>query len=372
MSDSLNSTNEQVQNTPGTAAQGAGTQGVAPQAIAPQGVAPQNAVPQGGAPQSAVSQNKAPQNPRGNFPASYERACGKPSDHWLPACIISSVLLIVGGGILQLFYMMFGIEYDFDNFAKSADASGITYQGFMFLMYFSFVGIWILTLIWMMIRRGERPLFRFMKLNERGNRFSWMLVALLTGFAANALCILGAAAFGNVNLEYASPEYHWILLIFLAVVIQSGAEELVCRGYLFFKLRRRYKNPWVAILVNTAIFTVMHFANGGLNIWSVLELITVGIFLSLLVHYFDSFWGAVLFHTGWNFTQNILFGLKNSGAEALYSVYRQTGESKSGFFYDNAFGVEGSPSSILVIGLLIVVMVVYIRAKDIKPVDYWE
>ncbi len=354
--------NKPMQPTPGSGAQDAGV----PNAEA------HGASFQSAASQPVMSQAAAPQPRKSTFPASYERACGMPSDHWLPASIIAAVLLIVGGGILQLLYLAFGIEANFDNLAKAADASGLSHQGFMFLMYFSFIGIWVMTLLWMLIRQKERPLYRFLRLNKKGNRIPWMLVGLMTGFAANALCILGAAALGSVELEYASPEYPWILLLFLAVLIQSGAEELVCRGYLFFKLRRRYKNPWVAILVNTALFTVLHFANGGINVWSVLDLIAVGILLSLLVHYFDSFWGAVFFHTGWNFTQNILFGLKNSGAEALYSVYRQTGESRDGFFYDSAFGVEGSPSSVMVIGLLIVVMLVYIRTKEIKPVDYWE
>ena len=43
---------------------------------------------------------------------------------------------------------------------------------------------------------------------------------------------------------------------------------------------------------------------------------------SLMVYYMDSLWCAFAVHTAWNFTQNILFGLPNSGINVPYSVFK--------------------------------------------------
>ena len=306
-----------------------------------------------------------------HFPAEYERATGKRSDHWLAACAITAALMIIGGGLPQLGYMAFGIVTDTDDMKQAVEASGISPQLYIFLMYASFAGIWILTLLRMACWKEDRPLFRFLRMKTGWRELLLIFTCLILGTAANTICVLGAVQTGEVTLEPGSWDAGWVFLLFVAVVIQSGAEELACRGYLFQKLRRRYRSPLVAVLINTGLFAVLHIFNGGMNLWALLNLLAVGLLLSLLVLYFDCFWGAVLLHAGWNFTQNILFGLKNSGNEAVYSVFREKGESHSGFFHDTGFGVEGSPGAVLVLIVLILIILFIIRRKQIKAVDHW-
>ena len=49
----------------------------------------------------------------------------------------------------------------------------------------------------------------------------------------------------------------------------------------------------------------------------------------------------------WNFTQDFIFGLPDSGKPAAVSIFNTT-VSSSSFFYDKDFGIEGSLMAILV------------------------
>ncbi|MBP5463332.1 MAG: hypothetical protein J6Y20_14595, partial [Lachnospiraceae bacterium] len=74
-------------------------------------------------------------------------------------------------------------------------------------------------------------------------------------------------------------------------------------------------------------------------------------------HYF----GTILFtcraHMMWNFTQDFLLGLPDSGKPAAVSVCSTTVKGSS-FFYDEAFGIEGSWMAILVNAACCVLVIV--------------
>jgi hypothetical protein len=48
-------------------------------------------------------------------------------------------------------------------------------------------------------------------------------------------------------------------------------------------------------------------------------------------------------HTAWNFTQNIIFGLPNSGSVVPYSIFMlDASTARDSLFYNVGFGVEGT------------------------------
>ena len=49
----------------------------------------------------------------------------------------------------------------------------------------------------------------------------------------------------------------------------------------------------------------------------------------------------------WNFTQDFIFGLPDSGHPPAVSIFNTT-VNRSSFFYDERFGIEGSVMAILV------------------------
>ena len=102
---------------------------------------------------------------------------------------------------------------------------------------------------------------------------------------------------------------------------------------------------------------LLHLGNEGITVVSLLNITLYGLFLSILIYYFDSIWLVSMIHTGWNFTQNFLLGLPNSGIPASYSLYKII-SSKDSFFYNTIFGVEGTIFCLMI--LIVSILVTYL------------
>ena len=239
--------------------------------------------------------------------------------------------------------------------------------------YFYFIGCWIVTVALMFALRGDRPLLRTMlgsaaPGNRWGNTARMCGLGIAFGFIANALCIGIAYAAGGFQLTFDAFHIVPLLVIFACVFVQSGAEELICRGFLLQHVKRRYRCPWVAIGVSGLLFSVLHLMNTGITVLSFCTVTFVGIFFALVVYCTESLWFAMLAHTAWNFTQNILFGLPNSGIPAAYSVFKLNGGmGTASLFYDPVFGVEGTVTAVVIFVAMSAVVVYLFRDKLLKP-----
>ncbi len=302
-----------------------------------------------------------------DFKQRYLRLTRKTSDCLPLAWGMSILALFVGAIILGIILRHWDVPvFDADPTADVGHPAPLIVLG----MYATSAGIWIGVMLFVSIAQRDHRMLKALAPNKRGNTGKWVLIGLALGFGCNALCVAVSAATGIIDLSFSVFEPHWLLLIFLAVFIQSGAEELLTRVYLYQKLRRRYKSPAVAIVGSTVFFTVLHFGNPGLSIWGVTEIAVIGLLLALFVYYFDSIWAAMAMHTAWNYTQNILFGLPNSGIVSQYSLFKLDAAT-SGFFFDPAFGVEGSPGACLIILAVCVAVCLVARKRNEPREDLW-
>ncbi|MBP1554950.1 MAG: CPBP family intramembrane metalloprotease, partial [Oscillospiraceae bacterium] len=211
----------------------------------------------------------------------------------------------------------------------------------------AFFGIWIVVLV-VMLRRSNRPMFSLL-FPGKGQAFRHFCVGTLLGFCSNAFCVVISVLLGDIKLTYSGFKPVIIIAFMIAVFIQSGAEELTDRMYLYSKLRRRYVSPLVAVILNSGTFAALHAFNDGFTLTAGLEILATGLLFSLFVYWYDGLWIAMAFHAAWNFTQSIFFGLPNSGVVSSYSVFKlDAASAENGFFYNVGFGVEGSVGSLLV------------------------
>ena len=74
---------------------------------------------------------------------------------------------------------------------------------------------------------------------------------------------------------------------------------------------------------------------------------------------------AAAIHTSWNFTQNFLFGLPNSGLVSKGSFLHLEAASDS-ILYDTVFGVEGAIPALIVTAVLAAAVILYARKKDAR------
>ena len=78
-----------------------------------------------------------------------------------------------------------------------------------------------------------------------------------------------------------------------------------------------------------------------------INLLTSGAMYVLSYRYFGSLWFAMTAHTAWNYMQDFIFGLPDSGKPAAVS-FMETTVNGSSFFYDKDFGIEGSWMSVTI------------------------
>ncbi|WAW14400.1 CPBP family intramembrane glutamic endopeptidase [Peptostreptococcus equinus] len=233
----------------------------------------------------------------------------------------------------------------------------------IFNAYINFWGIWFFTIIYLIIfKRKNLSVLNSLKYNTSGNNIKNLFFGFLLGLILNVLCILVAYLNGDFQLYFFKFQPIQLFILFEAVFVQSSAEELICRGFLYQRIKSRYNSKILAIISNSLFFAAIHLGNDGISPIGFLDLFLTGILFSLFVYYFDSLWMAMACHTTWNFSQNIIFGLPNSGLLSQYSIFMMNKNSlKNSFAFDKIFGVEGTIMSVTIISLSCIFIYFYFK-----------
>ncbi len=281
----------------------------------------------------------------------------------LPWLWLAGLVLMYGGG--QLGSLIFYLE---DLFPALADNDvWITCQ-----TYAEFWGIWALTLLVIAAIPKDRPILGVLGNKVRGNTWKYFGIGLALGFGMNALCAAAALINGDIHIYFDSFDPVAFVIVFISVFIQSSSEEVMCRAFIYQRLRRVYRSPVVAIVGNAVMFAAYHLLNPGVSALAIANIVLCGVLFSLTVYYFDSFWCAAAIHTAWNFTQNTIFGLPNSGNVYPYSVFKlDAGSATASFAYDPLFGIEGTVSSTLVLVCASIGVLIWGLRHNARPTDIW-
>ena len=287
------------------------------------------------------------------FVEKITRPSRKWTDQFIIAAILSVVLLVAGSVVSDIIYKATDAPSLFEKWLGSDNLAAF------FSEYLMFIGIWIITFLFVVVPKSNRPMLKAWGYNRDGNNIKGILAGALLGFGCNGFCVLMSVLMGDIKLSFYGVNPTILLAFLLVVMIQSGAEEITDRLYLYQKLRRRYKSPLFAIIINPVVFMLLHVVNDGFTVLAGVQIVLVGIIFSVLVYYY------------WNYTQNIIFGLPNSGRVSDYSIFKlEAASAQSGLFYDVGFGVEGSIGSSLVLALVLAVIIFINRGKGEKR-DYW-
>lgn len=284
-------------------------------------------------------------------PAAETKKKRRPIRHMIWAVCLIALLIALLGQIAGDFLVGLAVK-----------GFGITDASTLFLfMYLSMIGVDLLVLLYTLL--CERPIFRSFGRRAvpggRGNTWKLFGIGLLAGFAMNALCILAAWLHGDIVLSVGRFRPFYLLAALVCVCVQSGAEELVTRGYMMGAIRDRY-NVWVAAAVNSLFFGALHLLNPGITVLSFVNIVAVGLALSVVMIKLESLWFCIAMHTAWNFSQSIFFGLPNSGIVSEGSLFHLEA-ARGSVLYSAAFGVEGAITTTLV--LLALTLCVLLAAR---------
>jgi CAAX protease family protein len=184
------------------------------------------------------------------------------------------------------------------------------------------------------------------------------------GWAGVAACALTIVLFGGmVVMFYIGWRQFALIPLDLAILlIASLAEEVAFRGYPFQRFIEA-TNPFIATILLSALFAVIHMGNPGASAASFLVTMIAGWLLSIAYLRTRALWVGWGIHFAWNASMAVLFGLPLSGLTQFSPVISSTALGPTwltGFDY----GPEGSAVGIAV--LLILIFVTIAATGDLK------
>jgi membrane protease YdiL (CAAX protease family) len=182
------------------------------------------------------------------------------------------------------------------------------------------------------------------------------IAALMMGFVVLVGYTLIDGASWDVNPDPVRASV--VVLAGLAgFAVQGPAEEVLFRGYILENVRGEWGVGW-AVVVSSVAFGVFHALNPGFGLLPFVNLVLFGAGTALYKVYVDDgqLWGVFAIHTVWNWLQQVVFGLPNSGIastrdNALFSVTPNT--SLPDPFWGGGFGPEGTFAATLALLALV-------------------
>lgn len=209
--------------------------------------------------------------------------------------------------------------------------------------------------------------------------FSGMLIALLLMGS-----IIGIQfALGWLELQdryYVSFTGTPFILVFIGQMFRylcgSIFEEAFSRAYLLINLIEGLSSKkvsfqqatWLAYLITSALFGILHAFNPNATFLSILNLILIGLLLGLMVLYTGRLSFSIGLHAVWNILQNNMAGFANSGKAPNVSlfVFNNTGPE---IWTGGEFGPEGGLICTIftIVGILILGFWHFKQRGTLKP-----
>lgn len=181
------------------------------------------------------------------------------------------------------------------------------------------------------------------------------LLIMLVGYGI--LIYLKEIFFLKINFD--AKELIVSVLFFTIVAV---VEEMLCRGYILKNLMLSF-NKYVALIVSSILFALMHGFNPNIDLFSMFSLFFAGILLGLSYIYTKNLWFPIALHLSWNLFQTLL-GFNVSGQE-MYSIVEIT-IHENNLTNGGAFGFEGSYLSVVAQVITITGIGFYYHRKKTK------
>ncbi|WP_419749123.1 CPBP family intramembrane glutamic endopeptidase [Terrisporobacter petrolearius] len=148
--------------------------------------------------------------------------------------------------------------------------------------------------------------------------FIKFILGFLLGFLSFTIVTVVLLVTGNIaknpdtSLLQGVPAIGPVILVIFAWIVQSGTEEIFSRGWMLTSIGAKY-NKVLAIIVTSLFFSVLHFTSGEVTIIAAINIALAGILLAIYVIKSNDLWGAIGWHSAWNWAQGSIYGFQVSG-----------------------------------------------------------
>lgn len=188
--------------------------------------------------------------------------------------------------------------------------------------------------------------------------FGAALAVLLLATIVGVCCVTGVMSFSGFVWN---TDKIYLGLLFLAFLIQSMAEETICRGFLLKTLCEKTSAPF-AIFVSSTAFAMPHLstlfeADAKFSAVGIINLYLVSIIFSLLFMLRSNIYIVGGLHCVWNFVLYGAMGLSVSGSSANETSVVRFGVNGENLLSGGAYGLEASLVTTAVLALTTIILV---------------
>ena len=264
---------------------------------------------------------------------------------WYIVILSTIEAILFGGRFTDSIIESIGYEVDAMKFAVEYLGTIVAFVGF---------------LVYTKVTKRNNFVLRDCLPGYKNNKLRMLVYGFIVGFLMNFACIVAALLNGDIKLflNFAISQLPFYLIVFVFVFIQSSSEEMWCRGFMYERINVHYP-LWVAILVNGMFFAALHLMNPGVSALPIIDIALCGLSFSIAKWYTGSIWFPMGIHTAWNFTQNLIFGLPNSGIVSEASIFGlDAASARDSAVYNVSFGVEGAIPAVMTDCLLGVICLI--------------
>lgn len=224
------------------------------------------------------------------------------------------------------------------------------------LVLFTFFGTTIT--VWICRVYLDRGTFKSLGFDS----FKWreLFAGLLSGciiMSFGYIVLIYFKEISYIKTHFNSLKFGYSVIIFVLVAI---SEEMLIRGYVLNSLMKSI-NKYLALLISSVIFSIMHIANPNYSLFSAFELFLSGIFLGISYIHKRNLVFPIALHFSWNFFQGTIFGFNVSGLDGYSLIIQKRLENN--IWNGGEFGFEGSVIAMILQVICIIILYLYFSKK---------
>jgi membrane protease YdiL (CAAX protease family) len=263
----------------------------------------------------------------------------------IPYLFIAGIFQVFGG-------LIAGIDIaDFESQKTS-------YQHLL-ISIFDLIGTFFV--LWIFMKFVDKE--HFIKLGfESKGKLKTFVIGIFIGLIIMTLGYLILIYLKEIFFIRINFQFRELLVTIALYSIVAVVEETLFRGYILKNFMNSL-NKYIALIISSILFSLMHCINPGINFFSLLDLFLAGIVLGLPYIYTKNLWFSIAMHLSWNLFQT-LYGFNVSGLDT-YSII-EFRIIDANLINGGAFGFEGSYLSIIAEILTLVGIEIYYKKTNHK------
>ena len=177
-------------------------------------------------------------------------------------------------------------------------------------------------------------------------------------------CVSGSISFMGINTKIGVGT---LILYLFGFIVQTGAEEIMCRGFLLGALNKRLP-VWVSVLISSIAFVIPHLSSilacePKYAVVGIVNTFLISFIFSMLVLKRGSIRIAWGMHFAWNFVLNSIMGLTVSGGESVSEGPLAFSVNEGSLLNGGVYGIEASIVTTAILGVIFIALFAILYKK---------